>query len=483
VGALVETLCHRHTNRPIARTARASRSTGRGMVGLLGTKRPASSASGAHAAERLFAEFAQTKDEGIREQLIRGHAQLAEKVARNFLTSGEPFEDVTQEAYIGLVKAVDTFDPTLGIKFSTYATHKINGQIRHYLRDRTSLIRQPGWLYERSRKVARLTEKLRQQLNREPTAEELASEAGIDPDEVREVLRTRGIFRVSSLDGPESHDSAEEIPLDRRRIQSLRAEASPLPLEEKLALREALNKLKRIERWVVYALYYRGLSQTEVATHLNISCNYVSHILRGALSRLRQILASQEVKESHLRAKTAAPAQMVGVAEGTATIDALTKLYTPRILRERLEEELLRASRCGYEITVVAIDIDRLGDFNQVHGFAQGDLLLTEVGKVLREKLRKVDLGSRYEGGTFIVMLPHTGERGKLGAVNRLLRAISEIELRTRSGKAQVTASGGVAAYPLDGDSKEELIEAALQGLELAKEGGGNRIASARDKR
>jgi len=483
VGALVETLCNRYTSRPIARAARASGFAAGSMVGPLATKRPAKSASGAHTMARLFAEFAQTRDEGIREQLIRGHSELAEKVARSFLTSGEPFEDVTQEAYIGLVKAVDTFDPSLGIKFSTYATHKINGQIRHYLRDRTSMIRQPGWLYERSRKVARLTEKLRHQLNREPTPDELAAEAGFTPDEVQEVLRTRGIFRVSSLDAPESQDGPEDIPLDRKRIQSLRAEVSPLPLEEKLALRDALQKLKRIERWVVYALYYRGLSQTEVATQLSISCNYVSHILRSALNRLRQILAAQEVKESHLRAKTTAPTQMVGAPDATATVDALTKLYTPRILRERLEEELLRASRYGHEITIVALDIDRLGEFNRIHGFAQGDLLLTQVGRVLREKLRKVDLGARYEGGTFVAMLPHTGERGKLGAAGRLLRAICEIELRTRGGKAQVTASAGVAEYPLDGDSKEELIEAALQGLELAKQVGGNRIASVRDKR
>jgi RNA polymerase sigma-B factor len=432
--------------------------------------------------ERLFSEFAESRDEGIREQLIRGHAQLAEKVARNFLTSGEPFEDVTQEAYIGLVKAVDTFDPSLGIKFSTYATHKINGQIRHYLRDRTSMIRQPGWLHERSRKVARAAEKLRHQLNREGTPDEVASEAGITPDEVQEVLRTRSIFRVGSLDTPESSQhEAEEVPLDRKRLQALRAENTPLPLEEKLVLREALDKLKRIERWVVYALYYRGLSQTEVADHLNISCNYVSHIVRGALSRLRQILASEEVKESHLRARATTP--VAGRAEAQGTLDPLTRLYTARVFRERVEEEILRASRYGYEITLLALDIDRLGEFNERYGFAQGNLLLTEVGRVIREKLRKVDVACRSEGGTFLVMLPHTGERGKVGASGRLLRGVAQIEMRTRGGKAQCTASAGVSVYPLDGDSRDELIEAAAQGLELAKDAGGNRTASVRDRR
>jgi RNA polymerase sigma factor (sigma-70 family) len=346
------------------------------------------------------------------------------------------------------------------------------------------MIRQPGWLHERSRKVARAAEKLRHQLNREPTVDELAAEAAISREEAEEVLRTRGIFRVGSLDAPESgQEEGEDIPLDRKRIQALRAETAPLPMEERLVLREALEKLKRIERWVVYALYYRGWSQTEVAAHLNISCNYVSHILRGALNRLRQILASEEVKETHLRAKTAAPAEALATAEVKGPIDALSKLYTARVFRERLEEELLRASRYGYEVSVLAIDLDRLGEFNEIHGFAQGDTLVAEAGKVLRKELRKVDVACRYEGGTFLIMLPHTGERGKHGAASRLLRAISQIELRTRGGRAQPTASAGVAAYPLDGDSKDELIECAMAGLEVAKAAGGSRVASIRDKR
>ena len=364
--------------------------------------------------ERLFARFAKTGDEGIREELIRGHVSLAEKVARNFLASGEPYEDIAQEAYIGLVKAVDSFDPGVGVKFTTYATHKISGQIRHYLRDRTSVIRQPGWLHERSRKVARCTDALRQNLDRDPTLAEIAAEAGLTENEIREVERTRGIFRVSSLDTPDSGDEERDTPLDRKKIQSLRAESAPLPVEDKLVLREALNKLKRMERWVVYALYYQGLSQTEVAQQLNISCNYVSHILRGALTRLRQIMASEEVKESHLRAKVGARTAPAATRT-TGSVDRLTKLHSSGRLRERLEEEVLRASRYGYEIAVVAVDIDKLGELNEIHGFALGDRLLAEVGTVLQASLRKADIASRYEGGTFVIMLPHTGEKGKRG--------------------------------------------------------------------
>ena len=431
--------------------------------------------------EALFTRFSQTADEEIREQLIRSHTKLADKVARNFRASGEPYEDIAQEAYIGLVKAVDSFDPGVGVKFSTYATHKITGQIRHYLRDRTSVIRQPGWLHERSRKVARCAETLRQKLNREPTTSELAAEVGVGEDEIQEVNRTRGIFRVTSLDAPERTDEeGGDIPLDRKRIQSLRATGAPMPVEEKVVLREALHKLKRLERTVVYALYYKGLSQTEVAEQLNISCNYVSHILRGALTRLRQILASEEVKETHLRAKAAG--RPATVAQTTERVDPLTKLFSVRVLRERLEEEILRASRNGYEITLIALDIDALGKVNDTHGFAQGDRLLAEVGSLLQSLFRKVDVAARYGGGTFVAMLPHTGEKGKRGAAQRLLREISGLELRTRTGKLQATACAGVAVYPLDGDSKDELLEVSLESLRRAKELGAGRICAARDK-
>ncbi|MBM3498717.1 MAG: diguanylate cyclase [Armatimonadetes bacterium] len=256
--------------------------------------------------------------------------------------------------------------------------------------------------------------------------------------------------------------------------------SAPVPVEEKVVLRDALQRLKRLERTVVYALYYKGLSQTEVAEQLNISCNYVSHILRGALTRLRQILASEEVKETHLRAKTAG--QAGAVKPTTERLDPLTRLFTSRVLRERLEEEILRASRNGYEIGLVALDIDDLGAINDTHGFAQGDRLLAEVGGLLNRTFRKVDLATRYGGGTFLVMLPHTGEKGKRGAAQRILRDISALEIRTRTGKIAPTASAGVAVYPLDGDSKDELIDAALAGLAQAKTLGGNRAYAARDK-
>ncbi len=195
--------------------------------------------------------------------------------------------------------------------------------------------------------------------------------------------------------------------------------------------------------------------------------------------RLRQIMASDEVKESHLRAKTGA--RLTAASEPSGPVDRLTKLFSSTRLRERLEEEILRASRYGYEIAVVAIDLDKLGDLNEIHGFALGDRLLAEVGNALQGTLRKSDIASRYDGGTFVLMLPHTGEKGKRGVGQRLVRAIGEMEIKTRGGSITPTASAGVAVYPLDGDEKDELIDAAFTAMKRAKLAGGNRVIASRD--
>ncbi len=379
---------------------------------------------------------------------------------------------------------MDEFDPSLGNKFSTYATHKISGQIRHYLRDKKSLIREPGWLYELSYKITKAADRLHQRLNRNPTPAEIAAEANLQVEAVVQVLRTRSIFRVASLEAPESNglDGEQEMPLDRRKIRSMRAETGQLPIEDKIVLHAAVKKLKSLERRVIYALFYRELSQTEIAAQLNISCNYVSHLVRTALRRLRQVLASEELREDHLRLQShlAEGERMAAAKRAASPFDETTRLLSARSFRERLEQEVLRASRYGYEVTLILFDIDYFSVFNDEHGFAQGDELLRVMADKLRQAIRKVDVGARYDGGTFGLILPHTGEKGKQSIAERLARQLSQVEVRVKSGRARATVSAGVAVYPLDGTAKEELICAATEALRLAKQAGRNRVRMAR---
>jgi RNA polymerase sigma factor (sigma-70 family) len=132
----------------------------------------------------------------LRDHLVLLHAPLVEHCARNFAASGEPVEDLVQEGYVGLIKAVDRFDPDKGVRFSTYACHLINGEIRHYLRDLGRLIHEPGWHFELRQRIARVNDQLTQQLSRPPEPEEIAKSLIIEPCTVREVLKNLNVLAV-----------------------------------------------------------------------------------------------------------------------------------------------------------------------------------------------------------------------------------------------------------------------------------------------
>ena len=426
-------------------------------------------------ARLLFERYATAKDPKVREQLIFMHSGLVERAARGFATSGEPTDDLIQEGYLGLIKAVDSFDLARDVKFVTYATHSIAGQIRHYLRDRRSLIREPGWLHELGQRLKRAQDQLAHQLNRAPTIEELAQDTNLTEDAVMEVLRTRGVFQVSSLDTPAEGSGAPEeapLPLDRRKIRSARPVTGQLPVEDKIVLHEAIQKLKSLERKVIHLLFYRDLSQTEIASRLGISCNYVSHLVRSALRRLRQSLATDELRESHLRLRCALEDQerFLEALQRATPFDEVTNLLNGRAFRERLEEEVLRAARYGHQVAVVFLDLDRLTAFNREHGFAQGDELLAQVGQVVRRNVRKVDIVGRYGGGTFGVILPHTGGRAVTVVTPRLMAQVADTGFVLREGGAlHVTVAAGVAVYPEHGISQEELMSGGLCAMREAK--------------
>ncbi|PJB68854.1 MAG: hypothetical protein CO095_10655, partial [Armatimonadetes bacterium CG_4_9_14_3_um_filter_58_7] len=137
-----------------------------------------------------FGEYVETRDPALRDELVLEHLTLVEKLSRRYANLGEPLEDLVQEGYIGLIKAVDQFNPKMSVKFTTYATHVVSGEIRHYLRDLGRLIKEPAWLVELRFRVNRSADELSQRLGRSPTAEEIAEELGIPEEDVAEVATT-----------------------------------------------------------------------------------------------------------------------------------------------------------------------------------------------------------------------------------------------------------------------------------------------------
>lgn len=215
----------------------------------------------------------------LREGLVMRYVHLVPSVVRKFRQGGDR-EDLMQVGYLGLLKAVNNFDPERGTRFSTYAVHCIGGELRHHLRDHSSLIRRPRWLVGWSRQVAAFIEKHLVDLQRLPTIAEIARALNISEAGVLDVLR----FKIPlSLDAP-----SEDVELSK--IQSLRCEECQVPLEDRIFLLEALEALLEIERKVVYLFFYADLNQSEIAGRFGLAPRKVSRLMGRALEKLRGML-------------------------------------------------------------------------------------------------------------------------------------------------------------------------------------------------
>ncbi len=232
-----------------------------------------------------FRLYRKTKDERLREELINEYRPLVEHIARQFLDTGEPLEDLIQYAIIGLIKAIEGYDPDRGTEFTTYAWYQIRGEISHYLRDQGKLIAEPAWLQEARIKIERARNKLRQTLKREPKTEELVKETGLKPEVVQRVLETEQLFRIASLD--ETTEDEDEGVADLERLV---VEEEQVDIEQQYLVRRAVEKLPELHRKVIEYLFWEDLTMTEIARLLGVSVTYVSFLYRQAIENLRRLL-------------------------------------------------------------------------------------------------------------------------------------------------------------------------------------------------
>lgn len=431
--------------------------------------------------ETLLAEFGHTRSTAARDTLVLQFSGLVENTARNYLRSGESLDDLIQEGYLGLLRAVDLYDRERGVKFVTYASHMVEGAIKHYLRDRRGLIREPGWLHELSHRVHRTIEELSHRRGRYPTVTEIAEELNVEEEAVLETLRTRPVFQVGSLStaGPDNGSEGER--LDSLVVEEGSLEPDALPLEERMVLDKAMSQLKALEREVIEYFFFKDLSQTEIAKQLGVSCNYVSHLVRMALYKMRRSLGREEQREASLRLRASIKRRQdyLRALEQGMPRDALTGLPPRSFLIERLREEIAFAHRYAHEVGLVLFDVDGLDHYNGTVAPAAGDAALRRIGALLRRSLRKVDIIGRFDDDVFAAILPHTGATTQRVA-ERLVRTVAQerIGAVSRRGK-YVTVRAGVAVFPLCGLTEDELIAAALAAVAQAKEDGGNRVVAA----
>ncbi len=230
------------------------------------------------------ADPASPRRPALRGELINRCIPLADHIARKFSGRGEPFDDLTQVARVGLVHAVDRFDVGRGSNFLSFAVPTIMGEVRRYFRDNTWAMRVPRRVKETHLRIGAAIDALSQQLGRSPTAKEIAAELGIDPDEVTQAVIAGNAYQPSSIDAVSVGRDTEASLLD-----TLGEEESQFDrVEEYVAIRPLLAGLPERERRILTMRFFESMTQTQIAQQMGISQMHVSRILSKTLARLRE---------------------------------------------------------------------------------------------------------------------------------------------------------------------------------------------------
>ena len=240
---------------------------------------------------QLFERFHETKDPAARESLILAHRGLASYLAVKFADRGEPLEDLVQVAQVGLINAVDRYDPSRGIEFSTFATPTIVGEIRRHFRDKLWSVHVPRRLRELNRALMQSVDTLSQRLGRSPTISELAEESGVPFDVVLEALEAGRAYTPASLDADRGE---EEDGRAGALAEALGHEDAEIErIEDRTTIEWALERLTDREREIVVLRFTEQLSQSEIARRLGVSQMHVSRLQRAAIDRLRGLIRGE----------------------------------------------------------------------------------------------------------------------------------------------------------------------------------------------
>jgi len=239
---------------------------------------------------RLITAYRERGDRRAIERLLKLHGRLLTHIVRRYAsTSNEPYEDLTQVGYVGLLKAVNGYNIDSDAKFSSYAYSMIDGELRHHFRD-TGLIKRPRWARSLYARISEATTELTAELGRPPLPEEVAKEVNINVEGVMEVMKLFLDTNVSSLDETFTHDG--ETGPDLSAIKSLQYETFSLPVEDRIQLEQALESLSEVQKKVVYLFFYKDISQTEIGKMLGLPQRNISRIIASSAKSLKDRLGS-----------------------------------------------------------------------------------------------------------------------------------------------------------------------------------------------
>jgi RNA polymerase sigma-B factor len=232
----------------------------------------------------LFARARTDGDAHARELLIERYLPLARRLARRYQHTDEPIEDLVQVASIGLLKAVDRFDCSRQVMFSSYAVPTILGELKRHFRDRTWSVRVPRDLQELALRVDQMVTRLSLGQRRSPSVGEIARVVDVSEEQVLEALEAMGSYRASSLDAPRSSRDEETQSV----AETLGSDDSGFErAEERATLDLLMTRITERERIVLRLRFRDDLTQAEIGERIGVSQMQVSRLIRQALARLR----------------------------------------------------------------------------------------------------------------------------------------------------------------------------------------------------
>jgi len=245
---------------------------------------PSGPGDGLAAEALLWRRLRDQRDPAAREELVRRYLPFAKNLALRYRGASESFDDLLQVANLGLVNAVDRFDPARGTPFAAFASPTILGELKRHFRDRVWTVRVPRGLHDRMAEVEKATAALTVELQRSPSVSEIAIKLAIEPAEVLEVLEANHNRRPLSLDRPvggeDDESPASEWVGDEDEGYEL--------VDDKLALEGVLPQLDERERMILRLRFVEDMTQSQIAEQIGHSQMHVSRILRRTLERIRE---------------------------------------------------------------------------------------------------------------------------------------------------------------------------------------------------
>jgi len=228
-------------------------------------------------------------ESAAREELILRHSRLVRAIGRRYAGRGLALDDIIQSGYVGLIQAVDRFDPGRGVPIEAYAARTIEGEIMHLFRDRGWAVRVPRSLQDLSRRVASTSETMSHRLGRTPTPAELAEALDETEDDVIEALCARRAYTAQSLQEPDGDETGGET---RIALEALADEELGFDqVTDREELFWAIRHLPQRERRIILLRFHEGLTQSEIADRVGISQMHVSRLVRSSLETLREHIA------------------------------------------------------------------------------------------------------------------------------------------------------------------------------------------------